>query len=77
MMLPGGPIRVASQTTLWTEATSEAHTTSSAVEVINEAAVSAMPRLATIPSTTHASVRARAAYGRPCAYRAHIAPAEV
>lgn len=77
MMFPGGPIRVASQTILWTAAISEANTTSSAVEVVSEAAVSAMPRLATIPNTTHNRVRARAAYGRPCAYRAHIAPAEV
>lgn len=61
MTLPGGPIRVASQTILWTAATSEAHTTSSAVEAISDAALSATPRLATMPTTTHGSVRARAA----------------
>ncbi len=74
---PGGPTRVASQTVLCTAATSEASRTSSGTDVVSEAAVRAAPRLATMPSTTHASVRARAAYGRPCAYRAHIAPAEV
>ncbi len=74
---PGGPTRVASHTILCTAATSEARRTSSGTEVVREAADRATPRLATMPSTTHTRVRARAAYGRPCAYRAHIAPAEV
>ncbi len=70
-------MRVASHAILCAAASSEASTTRTAAEAVSEAAVSAIPRLAAMPSTTHSSVRARAAYGRPCAYRAHSAPAEV
>ncbi len=66
MMLPGGPISVASQTVLCTAASSEASSTSSGVEAIRDELTSATATLATMPSTTQARVRARAAYG--CAW---------
>ncbi|GAA3035192.1 hypothetical protein GCM10020000_10820 [Streptomyces olivoverticillatus] len=65
-MLPGGPTRAASHSILWAAATSDASSTSTTAEETSAAAVSAAPTPATVPSTTQATVRARAAYGRSC-----------
>ena len=74
---PGGPIRAASHATLCRAASTAATMIRTVVDRVRPAAVSATPTLAIMPSATQSRVRARAAYGRPCAYRAHIAPAEV
>ncbi len=65
MMLPGGPIRAASQTTLCSAARAALTATRTATEPVSAAAVSAIPVLATVPAATAASLRPRAGYGRP------------
>lgn len=77
MMLPGGPIREASQTSLYSPASTAITRTRTAADSISADAVNATAVPANIPSTTQARVRPRAAYGRPCPYRAHRPPALV
>ncbi|MCO5991494.1 hypothetical protein NE235_35805 [Actinoallomurus spadix] len=70
-------MRTASQTTLCAAARSAATATRITTDSVDAEVRSATAVLTSMPSRTHSRVRARAAYGRPWAYRAHSAPAEV
>lgn len=61
---PGGPMRVASHRVFCAAASSAPTVTSRTAFVVSEAVTSATPSPPSIPATTQARARARAAYGR-------------
>lgn len=74
---PGGPMRVASQSTFCPAARSAPTAISTAVESVSEVVTSDIAMPTSMPTTTPATVRARRAYGRLWPYSAQSEPAIV
>lgn len=74
---PGGPMRVASQSTFCPAARSAPTAISTAVESVSEAVTRDIAIPMSMPTTTPATVRARRAYGRLWPYSAQSEPAIV
>jgi hypothetical protein len=61
---PGGPMPVASHSAFWAAASSAPTATRTRAEDVSDAVTRATATEASMPSTTQARARARAAYGR-------------